>query len=209
MSVVALVLVQPGVRSATAQDDNRIIRVMTFNADEGTDLGPLVNATSLPQLAMAVADVFADVQASNIPERAQGFARLVEANQPDIIALQELSNWYTGTLGQPPATNLQFNALQSILDALAGRGLSYALMAVKINLDAEAPSAAPSAAGVDVRLTDYDAVLVKTNPTFLRRSTRGYQFRVTNIQTGSFNTMLSFTSPMRRNSHRTAGMDFS
>jgi endonuclease/exonuclease/phosphatase family metal-dependent hydrolase len=163
---------------------------MTFNADEGTDLGPVVTATSLPQLARAVAEVFAEVQASNIPERAEGFARLVEANQPDIIALQELSNWYTGPLGKP-ATDLQFNALQSILDALAGRGLSYAPMAISINLDAEAPSVA----GV-VRLTDYDAVLVRTTPTFPKRSTRGSQFRVTNIQTGSFNTILSYTSPV-------------
>jgi exonuclease III len=191
MSVIALVLVQPVVRSARAQDD-RIIRVMTFNADEGTDLGPLVTATSLPQLAAAVAVVFKEVQDSNIPERAEGFARLVEANQPDIIALQELSNWYTGPLGQPPATNLQFNALNSILGALAGRGLSYSAVAVGINLDAEAPSAA----GVDVRLTDYDAVLVKTDPTFPRRSTRGSQFRVTGIQIQSFNTIDSFTSPV-------------
>ncbi len=194
VAAMALGPVRLGQQSAQAADIDREIKVMTFNADEGTDLGPVVAATNLMQLAQAVAEVYSEVQNSNIPERAEGFARLVEANQPDIIALQELSSWYIGPLGQPPATTLKFDALKSILDALAARGLSYTAVAVATNLDAEAP--AIGAAVFDVRFKDYDAILVRADPIFPRRNIRASQLRVTNIQMQLFNTLASFSSPV-------------
>src|SRR5215471_4321098 len=124
-----------------ARDDSTIdVKVMTYNVDEGTDLGPLVAATSFNDLLNAVAFVYNEVQASNVPERSKGFAQKVEETLPDFIALQELSTWSTGPLAQPPATNVQIDQLQSILQALSEHGLSYSPIAISTNVDAEVPS---------------------------------------------------------------------
>src|SRR5262249_21164547 len=175
-----------------AQGSVTDVKVMTYNIDEGTDFGPILAARSFNDLLTAVAQTYNEVQASNFAERSAGFAIKVESTQPDFIALQELSTWRTGPLNQPPATNVQLDHLQSILQALASRGLSYTPIAVQTNLDAEAPSAL----GFDVRLTDYDAVLVRTTPAFPRRTALATPIKVTNIQAQLFATNLSFTSPL-------------
>jgi len=194
LAFMLLSLVQGGFRGGVthAQGNSIQVRVMTYNVDEASDFGPIVTASTPAELLAAVAEIYSEVQASNIPERAEGFARKVEETLPDLIALQELSTWRTGPLLQPPATNIQFDALQSILQALAARGLSYVPVAVSTNFDAELPSAA----GLDVRLTDYDAVLVRTAPFVPTRTTRAAALRVTDIQVHSFMTNISFTSPV-------------
>src|SRR5262245_53165608 len=104
-------------------DSVRVSTVMTYNVDEGTDLAPVLSATTLEELLKAVAEVCLEVQASNIPERAAGIAREIEATRPDLIGLQEMSKWLTGPLGSPPPTTVQFDALNSLLDELAKRNL--------------------------------------------------------------------------------------
>jgi hypothetical protein len=98
----------------------------------------------------------------------------------------------TGLIGQPPATNVQIDHLQSILQALSQRGLSYSRIAISTNVDAEVPGAL----GVDVRLIDYDAVLVRTQPVIPRRSAQQSPLKVTGIQIQRFMTNLSITSPL-------------
>ncbi len=174
-----------GGRVSQATDSVRVVTVMTYNVDEGTDLAPVLGATTLAELVTAVAEVYAEVQASNIPERAAGIARQIEIAHPDLIGLQEVSTWRTGPLGSPPATTVQFDALQSLLDELAKRNLTYAPIAISTNLDAEAPSAL----GFDVRLTDYDVVLARTD---LRTSA----LKLLDVQTHRFSTNLTFTNPV-------------
>jgi endonuclease/exonuclease/phosphatase family metal-dependent hydrolase len=174
-----------GGRASQNTDSVRVVTVMTYNVDEGTDLAPVLGATTLAELVTAVAEVYAEVQASNIPERAAGIARQIEIAHPDLIGLQEVSTWRTGPLGSPPATTVQFDALQSLLDELAKRNLNYAPIAISTNLDAEAPSAL----GFDVRLTDYDVVLARTD---LRTSA----LKLLDVQTHRFSTNLTFTNPV-------------
>ena len=112
-------------------------------------------------------------------------ARQIEAARPDLIGLQEVSAWRTGPLGSPPATTVQFDALHSLLDELKKRSLSYAPIAISTNLDAEAPSAL----GFDVRLTDFDVVLARTD---LMTSS----LNILDVQTHRFNTNLTFTNPV-------------
>ncbi len=182
---LAMTLTGFGGRVSQATDSVRVVTVMTYNVDEGTDLAPVLGATTLAELVTAVAEVYAEVQASNIPERAAGIARQIEIAHPDLIGLQEVSTWRTGPLGSPPATTVQFDALQSLLDELAKRNLTYAPIAISTNLDAEAPSAL----GFDVRLTDYDVVLARTD---LRTSA----LKLLDVQTHRFSTNLTFTNPV-------------
>ena len=182
---LAMTMTGFGGEDSQAANSVRVVTVMTYNVDEGTDLAPVLSATTLAQLATAVAEVYAEVLASNIPERAAGIARQIEATRPDLIGLQEVSTWRTGPLGSPPATTVQFDALQSLLDELAKRNLSYTPIAISTNLDAEAPSAL----GFDVRLTDYDVVLARTD---LSTSS----LKILDVQAHRFNTNLTFTNPV-------------
>src|SRR5262245_43977788 len=183
--ISAMTLAGFGGKAPQATDSARVVRVMTYNVDEGTDLAPVLSATTLEELARAVAEVYIEVQASNIPERAAGIARQIEATRPDLIGLQEVSAWRTGPLGSPPATTVQFDALRSLLDELAKRNLSYAPIAISTNLDAEAPSAL----GFDVRLTDFDVVLARTDLSVS-------SLKILDVQKHLFNTNLTFTNPV-------------
>src|SRR5438105_14206340 len=89
---------------ANAAGRDRILTVMTRNMDTGTDFGPIFSATTPLQLLTAVGAAYAEVQASNIPERAAGIAKEIEANQPDLVGLQEVTTAHTGPCGGPPTT---------------------------------------------------------------------------------------------------------
>src|SRR6266496_291818 len=64
---------------ANAAGRDRVLTVMTRNLDTGTDFGPIFSATTPLQLLTAVGEAYAEVQASNIPERAAGIAKEIEA----------------------------------------------------------------------------------------------------------------------------------
>lgn len=162
-----------------AQDRNLVL--MTRNLDDGTDFGPIFAATTGQALVTAVANAFVEVQASNVPERMAAIADEINAAQPDVVGLQEATLWRTGT--SAPATTVAVDALQSLLDALAARGLHYAPIAVLVNTDAEAPSAL----GFDVRVTDRDVMLARTD---LSNS----DLNVLGVAVEHYETNLSFTS---------------
>ncbi len=135
------------------------ITVMTQNLDEGADFGPVYEATSSTAFVSAVAATWHEIIASNIPERAAGVAREIGKAKPDVVAIQEADEWYTGTLGGP-ANQLQYDQLQSLLDALAAQGLHYEVVAKATNLQIEVPDYADS---VDLRLINHDALLMRSD----------------------------------------------
>jgi endonuclease/exonuclease/phosphatase family metal-dependent hydrolase len=160
------------------------LTVVTRNMYLGTDFGPILAATSFPDFANAVAAAYIQVQQSNIPERAAAIAKEIDATRPDLIGIQEASIWQTGPFGGP-ATTVTFDALQSLLDALAARGLHYAPVATLTEFEAEAPSAL----GINIRFTDRDVVLARTD---LNQS----ELRLSNIQAQHFTTNLMFITPI-------------
>lgn len=136
------------------------VTVMSRNVfGDAADFTPAFTATSLPALEAAVGTIYQQVQASNIPERAVAVAHEIEEAQPTLVGLQDVFQWLTGPLGSPPATTVQLDSLQSLLDALAQQGLHYAPVAISTNADFEAPSNL----GFDVRLIDHDVVLARTD----------------------------------------------
>lgn len=126
---------------------------------DAADFTPAFTATSLPALEAAVGTIYQQVQASNIPERAAAVADEIGEDQPALVGLQDLFQWFTGPLGSPPATTVAYDQLQSLLDALAQRGLHYAPVAISTNTDVEAPSNL----GFDVRLIDHNVILARTD----------------------------------------------
>jgi endonuclease/exonuclease/phosphatase family metal-dependent hydrolase len=98
--------------------------------------------------------------------------------------LEEVTTWRTGPFLQPPATEVVYDQLQLLLDALAARGLHYAPIAIQQELDFEVPSAL----WIDVRTTDSDVLLARTD---LQRS----RLAVSNVETHRFASNLTFGSP--------------
>ena len=174
-----------GTVTASANASTRLVPVMTQNMDEATDFGPVLAATNFPALLSAVASTYLEVQASNIPERAAAVAREIGRNRPTLVGLQEVSLWRTGPFLSPPATTVAFDQLRSLLDSLNQQGLHYLPISIRTGLDAEAPSAL----GFDVRFTDRDVVLARTDlPTS--------QFQVLNVQVQNFATQLVVSNPV-------------
>jgi len=155
----------------------------TQNMDEGSDFGPVLGAVSQTEFLSAVHSTWLEVQASNIPERAAAVAGEIAVLHPDLIGLQEVSQWRTGPLFSPP-TSLRFDALQSLLDALAQRGAHYAAIATITEGQFEAPDVY---AGIEVAVTDLDVILARTD--------LGDVLSTSNVQTQHFSTLLSLTTP--------------
>jgi endonuclease/exonuclease/phosphatase family metal-dependent hydrolase len=168
----------------------RVVPIMTVNMDEGTGFGPVLTASSRDAFFAAVTATYQQVQASNPSERAAGVAREIAIAQPTLVGLQEATVWRTGPLGGP-ATAVQIDQLQLLQDALNARGLHYApaqvvdpltrtvITAIETDLDVEAPSTL----GIDVRVTDRNVVLARTD-------LPATQFQVMGVLTGNFANQL-------------------
>src|SRR6185436_11564855 len=139
--------------------NDRAVTVMTRNLYFGADLAPAISAQTVPELIGAVTHIFGVVQASNIPARAEALAAEIAAAQPDVVGLQEAVLWrsqFPPDFGPSPnATTVEFDFLQSLLEGLAARGAAYAVVAVHIANDLEAPGLLPNGACCrEIRFTD-------------------------------------------------------
>src|SRR4051812_23054774 len=83
--------------STQASESKRVLKVMTRNMDAGTDLNLIFGY--YPNVPAGVSATLAQVISTDIPFRIQRLADEVRANQPDFIALQEVTEWRTGTCG--------------------------------------------------------------------------------------------------------------
>jgi hypothetical protein len=134
---------------------------MTRNLDAGTDFG-LLFGSNLDFLT-ATAATWEQIQQSNIPERMAGIAAEIVSAERDVASLQEATLYRTGPVrfdGVLAAQNVAYNELGSLMSALAADGARYTVVNSLAGFDAEA---ADLALGQDVRITDYDAMLVRSN----------------------------------------------
>src|SRR5262245_41085640 len=75
-------------------EDRRILSgadltVMSYNLYQGSELTQILATQSFAQVPAAVSAVWAEVQSTRIPERAEAWADQVAAAEPDVLALQE------------------------------------------------------------------------------------------------------------------------
>jgi hypothetical protein len=107
------------------------LRVMTRNLYVGTDLTPLLVASTPAQFLAAARSALAQIAASNFPERAGPLAEEIGKRQPHLIGLQEVFSFtLNGSTGPVPFRDY----LTDLLDALAARGADYAVAGVVQNL---------------------------------------------------------------------------
>ena len=183
---IALQIALSGLCSQAVAEDNRdrVLPIMTRNLDEATDFSPIFQATTPQDFANQVAAAYLEVQASNIPERAAGIADEIAAKQPYLVGLQEVSVWRTGPLFMH-ADTVTFNAIQSLLTALAARGQHYAVIAALKEFEAEAPSAL----GIQIGFADYDVLIARTDLSVS-------ELKVSNIRAQHFEANLVLPNPI-------------
>ncbi len=159
---------------------------MTRNAYLGADIGPILAAQSPGQIPLLVAQTWAQINATDFAERAQALAQEIARKNPDAIGLQEVALFRIQAPGDAvfggttPATDVAFDYLQLLMDALAERGLGYRVAAVVENIDIELPAASSPTSFFDVRWTDRDVVLVREDVV------------VEDAESGNFSVNLSF-----------------
>jgi endonuclease/exonuclease/phosphatase family metal-dependent hydrolase len=151
------------------------LTVMTRNLYLGSSLAPALEANTPEGFVEAVARIYATVQYTNFPMRAEAIADEIEETEPDLIGLQEVTKWTTGGLN-PPAG---YDFLPILQSALAARGLHYEVAAVSNNANiGPAPLALAEQGCVQpgpvitcsVQLEDRDVILVNEDTPRLRWS---------------------------------------
>ena len=122
--------------------------MMTRNLYLGADVAPVVavltDPDATPEMKIgAVSEFWAKVRFTDFPARAEGIAGEVAEVQPDLIGLQEAELWRS----QAPADfvmgnadHVEYDFVQILLDALAARGLHYAVAAQEQGIDIELPA---------------------------------------------------------------------
>lgn len=145
---------------------SRDLNVMTQNLYLGSSLGPALAAGENPvAFVEAVAQIYATVQYTDFPARAEAVADEIEEKGPDLVGLQEVTKWTTEGLSPPPGYDF-LAILQSDLEA---RGLHYSVAAVSHNANiGPAPLVAAGCPALQeppfftcaVTLEDRDVILV-------------------------------------------------
>lgn len=160
------------------------VRILTRNMYFGADLTRSIAATSVPELLAANAQIFANVEHSDIPARARSIAREIARSRPDLVGLQEVSQWLSGPIGDPaPATTVEYDQLQSLRFWLAAYGAPYKVVASQQQISIESPAGAPY--NKDFRLVDRDVILAPQHSPALK---------LTGATGGHFQTKLTITS---------------
>lgn len=172
--------------------DKRELTVMTRNLYLGSSLGPALEAATPEAFVEGVARIYATVQYTSFPQRAEAIADEIEEKAPDLIGLQEVSKWTTGGLNPPPG----YDFLAILESNLEARGLHYSTAAIAHNANiGPAPLALAEQGCVQpgptitcsVQLEDRDVILVNDDTPGLTWS---------NPQSGRYATQQSIESPV-------------
>ncbi len=172
--------------SPVRAENKRISTVMTQNLYFGADLTPVISAPDLPTFITEATIAWINARNTNIPARMDAVAAQIQAKRPHIVGLQEVAMWRTGPLFDPaPATAIESDFLNLLLDSLENRGLAYQVVAYASGFDTEVPL---PALGFDGRLSIADVILARTD---LPAS----ELFLSNPQTGRYQTILTLPSP--------------
>jgi endonuclease/exonuclease/phosphatase family metal-dependent hydrolase len=167
---------------------------MTYNVNEGSDFLQVQSANSVGDFLVGVGQIVQQVQGTNPPERMKAVAQQILKIRPQLVSLQEVDQWYTGSF-DPNANTcgpiiLQFDMLQELLDALAAGGGHYQV-AVKIAQYAfpPTPGLIPPSTYLCAAVNNYNVVLARTDlPASI--------FSWTNPQSGQFTNSVTLPSPI-------------
>jgi len=170
----------------------RDLTIMTRNLYLGSSLGPALEAATPEAFVEGVARIYATVQYTNFPQRAEAIADEIEKAEPDLIGLQEVTKWTTGGVNPPPG----YDFLAILENDLEAQGLHYSTAAIAHNANiGPAPLALAEQGCVQpgpvitcsVQLEDRDVILVNDDAPGLTWS---------NPQSGRYTAQQAIESPV-------------
>ena len=157
------------------------VTVMTQNVYYGGGSGAEAFAT-------AFTDMWDNVQASRIPERAAAIAAQIKTRRPDLVALQEAVIWRTGSvLGGGSADDVEYDFVAEIVKHLGNRRWRYVVVSKVTNADWEIPVEVGGSIR-DLRMTDQDVILA--------RVATGAQLRILSAAHRNYRDRVSFEIPV-------------
>jgi len=195
VALIGLVTQMPAHSSEKNHGGKRSVDVMTVNLYVGGDPFEILSLDPsdpayISNLVMSVTTVYYEIMSSQPAARLQGVADAIAARDPDIVAVQEASLIRTQSPGDilvggsTSATNVVADYLAMLVAALEARGEHYAVISSVEDLDVEMPMLnIQSDEFDDVRLTDRDAILARTD------APHGL-FNATHPQSGNFSVGL-------------------
>src|SRR6185503_10478616 len=107
-------------------------------------------------------DLWQKVQQSNIPERASAIAAEIKREKPDLVALQEVVVWRTGSIFGS-ADDVRYDFLARMMQKLRRGKARYAVVSKVSNADWEIPGQVGSSLQ-NIRMTDQDVILARVGP---------------------------------------------
>ncbi|HVN89765.1 MAG TPA: endonuclease/exonuclease/phosphatase family protein [Candidatus Binataceae bacterium] len=136
-----------------------------------------------PRIA-AASTVWSEVQASDIPKRANEIADEIAQVAPTFVGMQEVARWSTGST--PDASAVQYDFLDSIMKRLAADGAHYAVVTSHDDLDQSVPLNYTYTSWV--RLLDRDALIART---YLPAA----DLKIANVRSQTYTALLSLPVP--------------
>jgi len=173
---------------------NGDLRIMTYNANEGTDFLEVQTATDPQQFLIAVGQTIVQVRATNPPARMKALAKQIIAASPALVSIQEVDQWSTGQLDLATftcgATTQEFDMLRELQDALAGLGAHYAIA------KQEQQYAFPPIPGLILPGTFLCVQVVNNVAILARTDLDASKFSWSNPQSGQYSSALIFPTPV-------------
>ena len=179
LSLVGCEKITPPMLPEVSTAETEPLTVMTYNVYVGSSAEPLLSVENVLQVPQEVATMYNNVIASDFPGRAAAIAKSIKVYQPHLIGLQEISLIRTQSPGNsiaertPDAEEVVLDYLQILMDALQTEGLSYQVAAQVENLDIEMPMFTDTGIA-DVRLTDFDVILSRSDVAVSRPTSANY-----------------------------------
>jgi endonuclease/exonuclease/phosphatase family metal-dependent hydrolase len=175
------VVISAAVSREYASGDPRTVTVMTRNIYLGGNINRPIRAAmdrtgheGILALGHANHELREVVTRTDFATRSKLLAAEIAATRPDLIGLQEVGLWRHGPMqldrvGRPDATQVDLDFLEMLLADLANRGVRYEVVHAQRLSDVEAPAftgnpyTGTAASAADVRLTDRDVILVRSD----------------------------------------------
>jgi endonuclease/exonuclease/phosphatase family metal-dependent hydrolase len=209
--IASLSLILPVAVEEVSASPRVEVTVMSQNLYLGSSLTPALMAPDAPAFVAAVAQIYGTMLFTKFPVRAARIADTIAAERPDVIGLQEVSNWVATPTRAGP-TPPSFDFLTILQDQLSARGLDYEVAAVSENAHIgpaplvfppvgcnEPTSTAPTSFDCVVELYDRDVILANAD-------TPGLQW--SNARSGRFEAQATVAIPTGNPQMPTAEVSF-
>ena len=147
-----------GLGPASAKPPDRpTATVMSYNVYLGANLQPLFGENDPIKLIGKAAAIFAHLDQVDFRVRAVAIAQQIIEQDPDVVALQEVSLWQTAPSSNPSQLTTRYDFLQILLDELERQGHPFRAVSVNPNFTGMLPIDFVGTLG---RFTDRNAIIV-------------------------------------------------